>query len=282
MPRDVVKAKLDVIFKKLFTEHNDLLVDFISEILEIPAEKIQNIVVTNPELPPETISGKFSRLDLKLQTDEQLINLEIQIQNHSNFRDRTLFYWSKLYTLELKEGDEYSDLKKAIAVNIINFNMFDKKTYPNYHTEIQTVIKETGEVFSDKFSIHFFELKKVGNKIDPSNRKALWLQFINAESEEEFEMIRNTDVPVMKKAVRVIYDMSEDARIREMAWIREKAMFDEASALGDARREGKAEGRAEGREEGREEGRAEERSRIVENLRKMGMTEEQIKQILNF
>ena len=270
MPRNIVKAKLDVIFKKLFTENEDLLHDFISEMLDIPSDKIKDIVITNPELPPETITGKFSRLDLKLQTDEQLINVEIQVRNDSDYRDRTLFYWSKLYTSELKSGEEYGELKKAIAVNIIDFNMFDGD---DYHTEVQTTIKETGEVFSDKFSIHFFELKKVGKKVDPNNKKELWLQFINAESEEEFEMIKNTDVPTMKKAVRVIYDMSEDTRIKEIARLREKALHDEASALGNARREGIEEGRAEGR--------AEERLKIAENLRKSGMTEEQIKQILD-
>lgn len=281
MPREVVKAKLDVIFKKLFTDHNDLLKDFISGILDIPLEKIQDIKVTNPELPPDSVSGKFSRLDLNLQTEGQLIDIEIQIRNEPDYRDRTLFYWAKLYTSELKKGDEYADLRKAIAVNIISFNMFDSKVYPDYHTEVQTTIKETGEVFSDKFSIHFFELKKVGKKIDPNNRKALWLQFINAESEEELEMIRNTEVPIMKKAVRVIYDMSEDARIREMAWIREKAMHDEASALGDERRKRIEIGREEGVEIGEAKGRADECSKTAEKLRKKGMTEEEIEHFFN-
>ena len=267
MPRNLVKAKLDVIFKKLFTDHKDLLKDFISEILDIPIEKIQDLVIISPELPPETASGKFSRLDLSLRTDEQLINVEIQIRNHRNFRDRTLFYWSKLYTSELEEGDEYGELKKAIAVNIIDFKMFDGKD--NYHTEVQAIVKETGEVFSDKFGIHFFELKKLGKKFDPNNKKVLWLQFINAESEEEFEMIKNTEVPTMQKAVRVIYEMSEDAEIRELARIREKALHDEATFLGDARREG------------REEGREEERLRMVEKMRKSGMAEEEINRILN-
>ena len=252
----------------------------------MPSEKILDIEVTNPELPPETITGKFSRLDLKLQTEEQLINVEIQVRNDDDFRDRTLFYWSKLYTSELKSGEEYGELKKAIAVNIIDFKMFDGD---DYHTEVQTTIKETGEVFSDKFSIHFFELGKVGKKVDPNNKKALWLQFINAESEEEFEMIKNTDVPTMKKAVRVIYDMSEDTKVREIDRLREKALHDEASALGTARREGIeegraegiAEGRAEGRAEGLEEGMAKGIDKVVEQMRKSGMTEEQIKQILN-
>lgn len=47
-------------------------------------------------MPPETISGKFSRLDLSLRVDDRLVNVEIQVKEHADYRDRTLFYWAKL------------------------------------------------------------------------------------------------------------------------------------------------------------------------------------------
>lgn len=258
MPRSILKAKSDVVFKKLFTENKDLLKDFISQILDIPPEKIEDITIINTEIPPESLSLKFVRLDLNLQTDKQMIDVEIQLYNDPDYRDRTLFYWAKLYVSDLEGGERYDKLKKAVAVNIIDFNMFDDDYQ---HREIQAVDRETGEVFSDKFSIHFFELKKLKKEIDPNNRKDLWLQFLNAEEEEEFEMIKNTNVSAMEKAVNVLYDMSEDPQVREMVRLREKALHDEASFLANAR--------------------AEERSKIAENLRNMGLTEEQIKQALN-
>ncbi|MGN0692832.1 MAG: PD-(D/E)XK nuclease family transposase [Oscillospiraceae bacterium] len=73
----------------------------------------------------------------------------------------------------------------------------------------------------------------------------LWLQFLNAESEEELEKIAATNIPIMQKAVKVIYDMSEDPEIRELARLREKALHDEATALKRAREEGYAEGRSD-------------------------------------
>lgn len=182
------------------------------------------------------MEGKFSRLDLNLKMNGQLVNVEIQVKNDNDYRDRTLFYWANLYTSELKSGEPYGQLKKAISINIINFNMFNGK---DYHTEVQATIKETNELFTDKFNIHFFELKKVSKRLNPNNRRELWLQFLNAESEEELEMLKNVNEPIITKAVNVIYDMSEDSKIREMARLREKALHDEASALGHARREGK-------------------------------------------
>ncbi|MGN0692831.1 MAG: hypothetical protein ACI4K7_10825 [Oscillospiraceae bacterium] len=97
------------------------------------------------------------------------------------------------------------------------------------------------------------------------------MQFINADSEEDFEMISQTNVPIMQKAVNVIYDMSEDTKIREIARLREKALHDEASALKNAK--------AEGKEEGRAEGRAEERAAAKIRMKALGLTDEQIKAV---
>ena len=265
MARNVISAKLDIIFKKIFTENEDMLHSFVASMLDIPQESISEIKITNPELPPETMAGKFSRLDLSLKVDDKLVNVEIQVKNDADYRDRTLFYWAKLYSSELKSGEDYSELKQTITINIINFNMFSGK---DYHTEVAAMIKGTEEVFSDKFSIHFFELKKVGKKPDPANSRELWLQFINADSEEALDMISQTNVPIMKKAVNVIYDMSEDTKIREIARLREKALHDEASALKNAKEEGKAEGAAKRQAE------------LIANMKAFGMTDEQINAII--
>ena len=275
MARDVVSAKLDIIFKKIFTENVDMLQSFLADILDIPYDDIQDIIVAKQELTPETVDGKFSRLDLNLKVADKLINVEIQLKGDNDYRDRTLFYWAKLYTSELKSGETYGQLKKTICINIINFNMFDRN---EYHTEIVTSIKDTGEIFSDKFSIHFFELKKVGKEVNPNNRRELWMQFLNASSEEEFEVLKQTNVPIMNKAVNIIYDLSEDTKIREMARLREKALHDEASALANAENKGIEKGRAEGRAEGISIGEENAVNKMIKKMRKRGMSEEEIKE----
>ena len=68
---------------------------------------------------------------------------------------------------------------------------------------------------------------------------------------------------------RIIYDMSEDTKIRELSRLREKAIHDEASTLRQAKDEGIAIG--------------EERQckAIIEKMKASGMTEEQINAILS-
>lgn len=93
----------------------------------------------------------------------------------------------------------------------------------------------------------------------------LWLQLINAESEEELAMLQETNVPVIQKAVMVIHKMSADEKMQEIARMREKALHDEASALKGAREEGAANREAE----------------IISKMRAMGISDEQISEILS-
>lgn len=92
----------------------------------------------------------------------------------------------------------------------------------------------------------------------------MWLNFINSDSEEEFDMLKKLDDPVMNKAVRVIIDMSQDTQIREKARLREKALHDEAFYMEGAR--------------------ADERekvlSEVMEDLKKYGMSDEEINKAL--
>ena len=90
-------------------------------------------------------------------------------------------------------------------------------------------------------------------------------------------MIAGTGDPAMKKAVNIIYDMSDNAKLREIARIREKALHDEASQMKAARDEGISIGIAQGITEGIEKGRTE----IISKLREKGMSESEIKALLS-
>ena len=75
----------------------------------------------------------------------------------------------------------------------------------------------------------------------------------------------------------VIYDWSEQSLIRERARMREKALHDEASAMKKAREEGIAEGMAKGLEQGADN----KESKIIANMKALGMSDEQISRIIS-
>lgn len=127
--------KLDLVFKKIFSDVNnsDLLINLLCAILKISPTKIKHIEIIDNKIIPDVLNKKFSRLDLLLQVENEYINIEIQVNNYGNYKERTLYYWSQVYSGQLGKGKDYNKLKDTIAINIIDFNLFDfKKNHSSF------------------------------------------------------------------------------------------------------------------------------------------------------
>ena len=283
MAMEIVKPKLDVVFKKIFgdSENINILKGFLADILDIPIDEITDVTFDDTEVPPDEIEEKFVRFDMSLTTNKGLINVEIQLSNNGDFPERGLYYWAKRYSGQLKKGDGYDKIQPTISIYIVDFKMFDTEDFYSYFTMADL---KHQQILTNKCGMYFFELPKLDKNYDPGNKKKLWMQFINAENKEELEMLNQTAVPEIIDGVRVLYRLSEDDLLRAKALRTEKRIRDERTALDHAIKEGLAEGieigEAKGRAEGREEGRAEEKAAIIAKLRKYGADEVMIQMIL--
>lgn len=251
----IIKPANDVIFKKLFIENEDLLQDLVASIMGIPYDSINELTILNNEMPIEHAGSKRCSLDLRLRVNGEPFSIEIHLKNDNFFTDRSVFYWVKLFVSPLKSGEDYTELRKTVSVNIINFKMF--RNYSDTHTVIQMKNNNDNSVFYDKFEIHFFELPKLSGDIDPSDRCDMWMKFINAQNKEDFDMITASDDEILKKAVFKIHEMSDDEKIVEEAFQREMFLHDIASIKKKAHDSGIAEGEAKGRAEGETKGKIE-------------------------
>ena len=250
-----VKLKLDVVFKRVFGEEKNIALTkaLISDLLEIPRDEIQNVTILNVEIPPERWRQKFNRLDLQLQVDDKIVNVEMQVRGEKSFRDRSLFYWSRIFTRDLKTGEVYKQLKQTICVNILDFDLFDDED-EDYHTTVRVTYGKRRRLFTKKFAIHVFELKKL-NRFIKGRPMEDWLRLINVGSKEELmAIIDSATIPEVRDAGIVLNDFQADERMRQEAWYREKQMHDEASQIDDAIEEGIAIGIEKGITKGIEEG----------------------------
>ena len=235
-----VTPKLDLVFKKIFgnVKNNDILADFLATVLGIGVEEITSIEILDNEMIPETLISKFSRLDLKLTLNGRTsVNIEIQVLNYSNYKERTLFYWAKVYTEELQKSEDYVNLKNVIAINVIDFNLFDCK---EYHSTFKIFEEHRQELLTDKLRIDFLELKKAKKERGiMTDKKQMWMDFLNsnADDDETLDSLA-TKSPVMKKAVAVLRQMSADEKELYEIEQREKAVRDEISARNYERQQG--------------------------------------------
>ncbi|MBE6853047.1 MAG: hypothetical protein E7505_06180 [Ruminococcus sp.] len=154
------------------------------------------------------------------------------------------------------------DILRAFLYDVLSFSILEDKRY---------------ERLTDKLSMHFFELKKLNQSMAENDRIQQWMRLINAESEEEFSMLQQTNNPAIQDGIRVIYELSEDEKVREMIRQREKAERDYNSGMADARAEGRIEGEQIGLARGEQIGLA----KAAEQMRRSGLSEEQIKSILS-
>ena len=101
----------------------------------------------------------------------------------------------------------------------------------------------------------------------------LSLSFLNAETEEELDMLETAKDSTLDKAITKLKYFSENEQLRFDAISREKYINDQASLERSAMLAGRAEGRAEGERK--------KEAEILAKMRKSGLSEEQIKAILN-
>ena len=245
-----VTPKLDLVFKKIFgdVKNTDILADFLATVLEINPSEITSIEILDNEVVPDVLISKFSRLDLRITINRvTTVNIEIQVLNYGNYKERTLFYWAKIYTGELQKNEDYLNLKNAVSINVIDFNLFDCK---EYHSTFKIFEEHRQELLTDKFRIDFLELRKAkeckerGSMID---KKQMWMDFLNTNAEDDETLDRlATGSPIMQKAVAVLRKMSADEKELYEIEQREKAVRDEISARNYEREQGIQQGIKQG------------------------------------
>ncbi|MCL1828323.1 MAG: Rpn family recombination-promoting nuclease/putative transposase [Oscillospiraceae bacterium] len=224
----------DVLAKMLFVKYPDLLKRLVSTLLRIRYESIEQFEITNPDIPPDAFGDKFCRLDISMAVDGGKIDLELQVANEGDYPERSLYYWAREYSSALGEGGEYADLPRTIVISIIAFKLFDCE---EFHSEFQPLEVTRKTPLTDKQVLHYFELPKLPRTISADDELKLWLKLFDAQTEEELKQIEEMGVPIMKQAVGAYRHVSATDEFKEIERLRSRARHNEASALGNARRE---------------------------------------------
>ena len=234
--RGLLDPKMDFVFKNIFgsEKHPNILISFLNATLK-PKDLITEVEIKNTDLNKGYIEDKFSRLDVKATTsNNEIINIEIQLKNEYNMIKRSLYYWSKLYSEQLNEGEDYSVLKRTICINILNFKYLKTRMF---HSVYRMKEIHTNEELSDIQEIHFIEIPKLEDGSDEKDMLVAWIEFLkNPESEK----VRSLEMSVdeIREAKDELIKMSNDDTQRELYEMRAKTLRDKISALNEAERKG--------------------------------------------
>lgn len=245
-----LKPTNDFIFKKIFgqTKNADLLKDLLESILtDIKIHKVE--INKDVSLERKMITDKLGILDVVATlNDSTKVNVEMQVKNYYNTIERSLFYGTGMYHENLESGKDYIDIQHSISIWITDYNVFEDGPF---HERARLRRDFENKVLTDKLQIHYIQLPKFREKCKRiSSKLEERLTFIENENLEEIKMSNNENI---KKAEEELEYLTGDEEIRRLAYLREKAIRDEISAMAGAREEGRQEGKKEGRKEAKRE-----------------------------
>ena len=230
----------DYIFKKIFSKkgNESILKDFLISVLDIPIQKVETRAEVSLERQIE--ENKLGRLDILAKLDDStIVNIEVQILNKYNFIDRTMYYWSGNYYNELRAGEDYKEVKKVIAINILDYEIFEEGPYH----EIARIRRDfKNKILTDKMELHFIQIPKFLKENRGTKTKLeQWMQFISQKDEKEVELAMKENEEIKKANEEYEYLTGDEAE-RRLALLREEAIRDEKTMLRGSREEGKKEG----------------------------------------
>jgi len=225
--KKLLNPKIDYVFKRIFGQKGseEITAGLLSSILRT---KVKNIKLDcNPILEKDLIDDKIGILDIKAKIENNInCDIEMQVVDRKNIEKRILFYWSKIYSKSIKEGENHKKLQKGIVILISDYEIESLKEIKKYITKWNIREEEYQKIIlTDVMEIYIIELPKFNKYKERTKNSTLnsWIKFI--ESPEVIDM--NEKNEEIKKAKNILEEISQDEHEIYLAELREKYIMDQ-------------------------------------------------------
>ena len=218
---------------------------------------------------PKSPDGKKIALDLlaHLSTGEN-INIEMQTMHHTQFKERTLFYWKNIYGQDFKSGENYDVLRPAYSLIFADFRLFANSEDFLNSFSIRSD-KPPYFVLTEHFGMTMVDLtlfsavpreedsdsKGKGSKEKGSkpfvDMASAWCYFIKNSSrltERDFKILAKMG-KIFELAIRILKELSMNKAARYLEMQRAKEIADHYAYIDDATNKGRQEGRQEAQQQ---------------------------------
>jgi len=226
----------DQIFKAVFGQEKDYghLINLLNALLEYSGEEeIREIELLNPYTKIESVDDKVSILDIRARDGKGILyNIEMQINPDSSYINRIIYYAARLFSGQMKQGEEYNRLKKTISLTIVDRKNILKGN-KNIHNIYYVKNDKTNEKLSDIIEFHFIELKKLKKNSydDLRGRFEKWIYFLKSDPEEIDklrEKIKDEEGIEMAATKYRLIKSTKEELARQMQYDIEKAAIEKA------------------------------------------------------
>lgn len=197
--------KADVVFKKIFGQHPDLLQSFLNAVLPLPPDGlIQTLEYLPSEQVPVVPAFKYTIVDVQCKDAcGRVFIVEMQIQWTISFMQRMLFNAGKAYVRQLEKGEDYDLLKPVYGLGLVASQFDSDPNHWYHHYKMINVERPQCEI--KDLQLIFIELPKFKAKSLPEKKlQILWLRFMSELNEKTTAVPSEwLHIPEIKKAVHL-------------------------------------------------------------------------------
>jgi predicted transposase/invertase (TIGR01784 family) len=224
-----------------------ILIDFINEVLQFSGyDRIADVEVISGELTPDAAKLKLSILDVSAKlTDGRTADVEIQVVNYHDFRNRGPFYWALRHARKLKVGMAYAEIKPTITICLLAFDLLEEEG--SFRNSYSIRNDKSGNCLCQDMKIIYLELPKfrrhLGDSYARTGLERWLLYFSNEEGERMNKAVAENPVLSAAKEIESMFWADEDAK--EQYFAHQRMLMDSYSAehtheylIAEARKEG--------------------------------------------
>lgn len=268
-----IRPTNDFAFKKTFgsPENKQALISLLNAILEL-SSPIVDVTIENPFSQQDFQDDKLSILDVKaIDQSGSIYNIEMQLTVHHGLVQRIVFYGCEIYADQLKAGEDYSLLKPACSICLIDGLLW--RDSPQLHHAFRFTDQESGRTLKGTVEIHTLELGKYNvreSELANSSLLECWLYWLlHAHEYEADDLLRLFPQQPIQLATQSLSRIAQITEDKTMYDAREKAIRDQQWALDASFREGEVVGEAIGEARGRLEGQFSGEINLIRTLQEL-------------
>ena len=212
----------DYMFRYILQKNEKVLRGLISSLLHLDPNSIKKLSIQNPVNLAEDISSKDFVMDIKvLMNDNSLINLEMQVNNERNWKERSLSYLCRTFD-HLYRGQDYEEALPVYHIGFLDFSLFPN--YPEFYATYQLLNIKNHNLYSSKFSLSVVDLNqiKLATEEDKVYGIDYWAHLFKSKTWEELKMLAK-DNEYLDAAANSLYEANADWMVRERCIARKLA-----------------------------------------------------------
>ena len=239
----------DFLFKAVFGQESNkkLTICLLNALLQLEGLKqIKEIEILNPFNLQNYKEDKLSILDTRVKdATGNYYNIEMQV----NLIKRFSYYLSKLYSNQLHNNEPYNDLKPAIGIAILGYDLFPQSN----KIDEQFLFKnqENNIIFDEFMVMHFIGLTKL-SQTKPIKEMTRFEKWVYLLYNSKKYALKDSKIPSeieseagMAEVVEVVKKTNSDKEMRARMEDRENSQIYLSLIRGCGYKKGKEEGKEE-------------------------------------